>query len=107
MTEPAREGGKIVTARKGTARFQIHVKGQPAHSGSRHQDGRSAVRELARQILAIEALTDYYKGITTNVGLIRGGTRANVVPEDAYRRSRHARRLPGPGRRDGRQDPRR
>ncbi len=84
VTEPAREGGKIVTARKGAARFEIHVKGQPAHSGSRHQDGRSAVRELARQILAIEGLTDYEKGITTNVGVIGGGTRANVVPEDAY-----------------------
>jgi glutamate carboxypeptidase len=84
VTEPAREGGKIVTARKGTARFELAVKGQPAHSGSRHQDGRSAVRELARQILAIESLTDYDKGITTNVGVIGGGTRANVVPEDAY-----------------------
>ena len=84
VTEPAREGGKIVTARKGTARFEVHVKGQPAHSGSRHQDGRSAVRELARQILAIEGLTDYDRGITTNVGVIGGGTRANVVPEDAY-----------------------
>ena len=83
VTEPAREGGKIVTARKGTARFVIHVKGQPAHSGSRHEDGRSAIRELARLILKIEAFTDYKAGVTTNVGVIRGGTRANVVPEEA------------------------
>ena len=83
VTEPAREGGKIVTARKGTARFQVRVTGQAAHSGSRHQDGRSAIRELARQILAIEALTDYQRDITTNVGIISGGTRANVVPEEA------------------------
>src|SRR5262245_41468454 len=83
VTEPAREGGKIVTARKGTARFQVHVKGQAAHSGSRHQDGRSAVRELARQILAIEGFTNYALGVTTNVGIISGGTRANVVPEEA------------------------
>lgn len=84
VTEPAREGGKIVTARKGTARFEVHVKGQPAHSGSRHQDGRSAVRELARQILTIEGFTNYATGVTTNVGIIRGGSRANVVPEEAY-----------------------
>jgi glutamate carboxypeptidase len=84
VTEPAREGGKIVTARKGVARFDIHVKGQPAHSGSRHQDGRSAIRELARVILTIEGYTDYAKGVTTNVGVIRGGTRANVVPEEAF-----------------------
>jgi glutamate carboxypeptidase len=84
VTEPAREGGKIVTARKGTARFQVHVKGRAAHSGSRHGDGRSAVRELARQILAIEGFTDYARGVTTNVGVIGGGTRANVVPEEAF-----------------------
>jgi len=83
VTEPAREGGKIVTARKGTARFKVRVTGQAAHSGSRHQDGRSAVRELARQILAIEGFTDYARGITTNVGVISGGSRANVVPEQA------------------------
>jgi glutamate carboxypeptidase len=83
VTEPAREGGKIVTARKGTARFQVRITGQAAHSGSRHQDGRSAIRELARQILAIEAFTDYRRDITTNVGIISGGTRANVVPEEA------------------------
>ena len=83
VTEPAREGGRIVTARKGTARFEVRVKGRPAHSGSRHQDGRSAVRELAHQILTIEGFTDYARGVTTNVGLISGGTRANVVPEDA------------------------
>jgi len=83
VTEPAREGGKVVTARKGTARFELRVRGVAAHSGSRHQDGRSAVRELARQILAIESFTDYALGITTNVGVVSGGTRANVVPEEA------------------------
>src|SRR5262249_14123626 len=66
VTEPAREGGKVVTARKGSARFELRVKGKAAHSGSRHEDGRSAVRELARQILAIEGFTDYTRGITTN-----------------------------------------
>jgi glutamate carboxypeptidase len=84
VTEPAREGGRIVTARKGTARFEVRVRGQAAHSGSRHQDGRSAVRELARQVLAIEGFTDYARGVTTNVGVISGGTRANVVPEEAF-----------------------
>ena len=84
VTEPAREGGRIVTARKGTARFEVRVKGQAAHSGSRHQDGRSALRELARQILVIEGFTDYARGVTTNVGVVTGGTRANVVPEEAF-----------------------
>jgi glutamate carboxypeptidase len=82
VTEPAREGGKIVTARKGAARFEMTVRGRPAHSGARHQDGRSAILEMARQIVHIEALTDYERGITVNVGLVSGGTGVNVVPAE-------------------------
>jgi glutamate carboxypeptidase len=81
VTEPAREGGRIVTARKGVGRFTIATHGRPAHAGARHQDGRSAIREMAHQILAIEGMTDYARGITTTVGLIKGGTAANVTPE--------------------------
>ncbi len=84
VTEPAREGGKIVTARKGTARFDLHIKGRAAHSGTRHEDGRSAIKELARQILDLEAMTDYATGVTVNVGVVSGGTRANVVAEEAH-----------------------
>ena len=80
VTEPAREGGKIVTARKGSARFVVTATGQPAHSGARHSDGRSAIKEMARQILALEELTDYERGVTVNVGLVSGGTGVNVVP---------------------------
>jgi glutamate carboxypeptidase len=81
VTEPAREGGKIVTARKGVGRFEVRTTGVPAHSGSRHQDGRSAIKEMARQILAIEGLTDYARGVTTTVGVIAGGTAPNVIPQ--------------------------
>jgi glutamate carboxypeptidase len=84
VTEPARDGGKIVTARKGVGRFEVHVEGRPAHSGARHQDGRSAIREAARQILVIEGLTDYGRGITTTVGRMQGGTAANVIPQHAH-----------------------
>jgi glutamate carboxypeptidase len=83
VTEPAREGGRIVTARKGTARFDLKITGRAAHSGARHEDGRSALKELARQILDLEAMTDYATGVTVNVGLASGGTRANVVAEEA------------------------
>jgi len=80
VTEPARDGGKIVTGRKGSARFRITAHGRPSHAGLRHQDGRSAIREMARLVLAIEGLTDYARGVTTNVGTIEGGTGTNVVP---------------------------
>ncbi|WP_201832186.1 M20 family metallopeptidase [Microvirga zambiensis] len=81
VTEPARDGGQIVTARKGVGRFEVHVEGRPAHAGSRHRDGRNAIYEAARQILAVEAMTDYARGITTTVGMISGGTAVNTIPQ--------------------------
>jgi glutamate carboxypeptidase len=84
VTEPARDGGKIVTGRKGVARFEVFVKGVPAHSGARPEDGRSAIRELGHIILALDALNDPQRGVSVNVGVIRGGTKPNVVAEDAY-----------------------
>jgi glutamate carboxypeptidase len=81
VTEPARDGGRIVTSRKGVARFVVKAVGRPAHAGARHEDGRSAIKEMARQILAIEGMTDYGRGITTSVGLVTGGTGVNVVPQ--------------------------
>jgi len=84
VTEPARDGGKIVTGRKGVGRFEVFVKGQPAHAGTRPEDGRSAIRELANVIQTLEAMNDLKRGITVNVGVIRGGTRPNVVAEEAY-----------------------
>lgn len=83
VTEPARDGGKCVTARKGTAKLTLRLHGRPAHAGGRHADGRSAIKELAGQVLALEALTDYARGITVNVGVVQGGTVLNVVPEHA------------------------
>src|SRR3954470_16115026 len=81
VTEPCRDGGKIVTSRKGVGRFEVKATGVPAHAGSRHQDGHSAIKEMARQVLAIEAMTDYARGITTTVGMISGGTAPNVIPQ--------------------------
>jgi glutamate carboxypeptidase len=80
VTEPARDGGKIVTSRKGVARFVLTAHGRPAHAGARHRDGRSAILEVARQIVDIEAMTDDARGVTFNVGQITGGTAENVVP---------------------------
>jgi len=84
VTEPARDGGKIVTGRKGVGRFEVFIQGVPAHAGSRPEDGRSAVRELANIIMALEAMNDLARGVTVNVGVVRGGTRPNVTPEEAY-----------------------
>jgi len=84
VTEPARDGGKIVTGRKGVARFDVSIKGAPAHAGTRPEDGRSAIRELGNVIQTLEAMNDLKRGVTVNVGVVRGGTKPNVIAEEAY-----------------------
>lgn len=84
VTEPARDGGKIVTARKGVGRFDVHVEGRPAHSGTSHDKGRNAIGEAAKQVVAIQGMTDYARGITTTVGMIKGGTAANTIPQHTW-----------------------
>jgi glutamate carboxypeptidase len=83
VLEPAMPDGAIKTWRKGVGDFVVTVHGRAAHAGSGHQMGRNAIEELARQILTIQKLTDYELGTTLNVGVVRGGTATNVVPEEA------------------------
>lgn len=83
VTEPARDGGKIVVGRKSTGDFLLRVHGRASHAGTRPEAGRSAIRELAHQILKLEALNDPATGVSVTVGVVRGGTRPNVVPEFA------------------------
>ena len=56
----------------------------PAHAGTRPQDGRSAIRELGNVIQALDAMNDSSRGISVNVGVVRGGTKPNVIAEEAY-----------------------
>jgi len=82
--EPAQTPqGSLKTWRKGVGMYGISVSGRPAHAGADHAKGINAIEELARQILAIQALTDYEAGTTVSVGVVKGGTRSNVVPEQA------------------------
>ncbi|KAF1022153.1 MAG: Carboxypeptidase G2 [Paracidovorax wautersii] len=81
VCEPARANtGFCVTARKGTGMLRVVAHGRPSHAGVAHEKGRSAIREIGHQILAIEAMTDYAQGVTVSIGTIEGGTTRNVVP---------------------------
>jgi glutamate carboxypeptidase len=44
---------------------------------------RSAVRELARKVPLLDALSDPEHGVVVNVGVFRGGAARQVVPGDA------------------------
>ncbi|MBM3524691.1 MAG: M20 family metallopeptidase [Alphaproteobacteria bacterium] len=75
--------GAVVTARKGVGRFDVAIRGVSAHAGGNFQDGVSATVELAHQLLAVQAMTDLARGITTNIAPVWGGTRPNVVAAEA------------------------
>ena len=83
VCEPSGPGGAVKTARKGVGDFVVKVTGRASHAGLDFEKGQSAIQELAHQIHAISRLTDLKRGITLNVGVIRGGTRTNVVAGEA------------------------
>jgi glutamate carboxypeptidase len=76
-------GGAVKTARKGIGEYVLNVTGKAAHSGLDFEKGQSAILELATQIIAISKLIDMKRGLTLNVGTVRGGTRVNVIPAEA------------------------
>ena len=80
---PVAPQGHLKTARKGVGRFNLAIAGRASHAGAAHAQGISAIQELAHQILALHALTDYEQGTTVNVGVVSGGTRSNVVAAEA------------------------
>src|SRR5262245_24295486 len=84
VCEPAQsKEGALKTARKGVGDFMIRVQGKAAHAGVDFGAGQSAIHELARQIIKVESFIELKRGITVNAGVIRGGTRTNVVAAEA------------------------
>ena len=83
VLEPCLADGSLKTWRKGVGDFQLAITGRAAHAGGNHAEGRNALEEMAHQILAIQQMTDYEKGVTLNVGVVHGGTAPNVVPDFA------------------------
>ena len=83
VLEPSRDSA-LVTWRKGVGRFELEVQGVASHSGAAHERGVSAVQELAHQIIRLEAMTDYGRGTTVNVGVVEGGSKVNVRPASAW-----------------------
>ncbi len=75
--------GKLKTARKGVGGFVVTVTGRAAHAGVDFTSGANAIVELARQIEQIAGFTNLPIGLTVNPGVIRGGSRSNVVPAEA------------------------
>jgi glutamate carboxypeptidase len=83
VLECARANGDIVSSRKGVMDLHVRIRGRAAHAGVEPEKGRSAIVEAAHKTLAVTALNGRWPGVTVNVGVISGGTRPNVVPEEA------------------------
>jgi len=83
VLEPSAKGGRAKTGRKGTGLFTMTATGRAAHAGLEPEKGVSAVLEIARQIERLHALNDLSEGISVNIGVVRGGTTANVVAAEA------------------------
>jgi len=81
VLEPSLPRGALKTGRKGAGEFILDVRGVAAHAGIEPEKGASAIHELACQIVALEALRA--AGVSVNVGLVEGGSRPNVVAEQA------------------------
>lgn len=82
VLEPSADG-RVKTARKGTAMFTMTTTGRAAHAGLDPGKGASAILEMARQIERLHSLNNW-GGINVNVGVVRGGTRSNVVAAEAF-----------------------
>lgn len=83
VLESARSNGNFVSARKGSGNFRLIVRGKSAHAGVDPQKGANAVLALANYLVEISKLNRLNDGLTVNVGVVAGGTRANVVPDHA------------------------
>lgn len=81
--ECARENGDLVINRKGIADFLITVQGRAAHSGIEPERGANAALAAARLVVDLEALNGRWEGVTVNVGVIRAGTRSNIICPEA------------------------
>jgi glutamate carboxypeptidase len=82
-SEPGRPSGNIVTGRKGGVFLRFEVTGKAAHSGGNFEKGISAIGELAHKVVAIHRLTDLSRGVTLNVGTVKGGQSVNTTAPSA------------------------
>ena len=77
VPEPGRLNNGVVTGRYAIARFNLETIGRPSHAGATLSSGRSAIREMARQILVIDSMTT--EDCTFSVGIVHGGQWVNCV----------------------------
>lgn len=86
VLETGGRNGEIVTGRKGNLSLELKIKGIAGHAAFAGKDKASAIAELAHKIIAFESLNNLDRGISVNVGKVKGGIGPNTVPEHAMAR---------------------
>ncbi|HEX6242063.1 MAG TPA: M20 family metallopeptidase [Polyangiales bacterium] len=81
--EAGRVGDKLITARRGSGHARVETFGRAAHAGNALAQGRNAIWTLARFIDEAQRAQFAQPGASLNVGLVRGGSARNTVPEHA------------------------
>jgi glutamate carboxypeptidase len=84
VVEPGIPGNYVVIERQGGGIFNLDIWGKPSHAGANPLDGIHAIDEAAHKIIALHGLTDYSKGKSVSVGVVKGGTRSNIIPEHVF-----------------------
>lgn len=84
VLEPGRAPGGVLATRKGVGMYEMTVHGRAAHAGASPRDGRSANLELAHKVIALHDLNDFGVGTTVSANVMRGGSRRNVIPDEAH-----------------------
>ncbi len=83
VTECGGLQGEVVTGRRGKRGYHLEVHGRAGHAAFAGKNKASAIIEIARKILAMEALNDPESGLVVNVGIVQGGIGPNTVAEHA------------------------
>jgi len=81
--EPGLPGGAVVTSHSGVHWLTLTVEGRAAHAGLEPEKGINACVELADKVVRISKLSDPDSKLLVNVGVIKGGTKPNIVCETA------------------------
>ncbi|MFC6879546.1 MULTISPECIES: M20/M25/M40 family metallo-hydrolase [Actinomadura] len=76
--------GALKSARRGSTRVALRVRGREAHAALDPDRGVSAIDELLDQLAAVRAAVPDDGTTMFNIGRVQGGSRANVIAGEAW-----------------------
>jgi len=84
LYEARAASGAYCVRRKGSSQFGVRFTGVQGHCGFVFENGaRSAISEMARWIVALDALQSEERNTSVNIGVCSGGIKPNVVAAEA------------------------